>query len=139
MSYFLGYTCTLIHFYLLLYINISQHNFIHFSIMGSISHDLQHQLFNVHHIDSNLEVWFPQPLKVRVASAADTDPMEFVCIKKVGRSLKVCTLSSAFTLSTVHYMLQWRLQQVLLSMKDPRYPFDLGQVYEVDSIILKNR
>lgn len=107
--------------------------------MGSISRDLHHQLFNVHHIDSNLEVWFPQPLKVRVASAADTDPMEFVCIKKVGRSLKVCTLSSAFTLSTVHYMLQWRLQQVLLSMQDPRYPFDLGQVYEVDSIILKNR
>lgn len=107
--------------------------------MSSISRDLHHQLFNVHHIDSNLEVWFPQPLKVRVVSAADTDPMEFVCIKKVGRSLKVCTLSSAFTLSSVHYLLQWRLQQVLLSMKDPRYPFDLEQVYEVDSIILKNR
>ena len=105
--------------------------------MGSISRDLHHQLFNVHHIDSNLEVWFPQPLKVRVASAAD--PMEFICIKKVGRILKVCTLSSAYTLSSVHYLLQWRLQQVLQSMKDPRYPFDLGQTYEVDSIILKNR
>lgn len=32
--YFFGYTCTLIHFYLLLHINKPQHNFIHFSIMG---------------------------------------------------------------------------------------------------------
>lgn len=107
--------------------------------MGSISNGLRHQLFNVHYIDSYPEVWFPQPLKVRIVSAADADPMEFVCIKKVGHSLKVCTLSSAFTLSSVHPMLQWLLEQVLLSMKDPRYPFDLEQVYEVDSIILKNR
>lgn len=103
-----------------------------------ISSDLKHQLDNVHYLDSNNEIWFPKPLKVRIKNSKSEDNvLEFVCIKKVGKITKLCTVYSSTTLSNIHFMLQWHLYRVLLSMKDPRYPFDFEQVYEIETFLNK--
>lgn len=104
--------------------------------MGVINSDLKHQLDNVHYIDAVNEIWFPKPLKVTIKNL-ERGEIEYICIKKVGRIIKLCTVNDCITLSNAHFMLQWYLYRVLLSMKDPRYPFDYESIYELESILAK--
>ena len=102
--------------------------------MGTINRDLKHQLDNVHHIDTCNEIWFPKPLKIRIQNVNCDDYIKYVCIKKIGRTIKLYTENDSITLSNTNFMLQWYLYCVLLSMKDNRYSFDFNKVYEIDSI-----
>ena len=101
--------------------------------MGMLS-ELKFQLENVSYIDTQSEIWFPKPLKVQVKDVQCDDPINYVCVKKIGRIIKLCTISDSVTLSATDKMLQWYVYCVLRSMTDSRYPFDFEKVYEVDTI-----
>lgn len=104
--------------------------------MGVISSDLKHELENVQHLDNiNNEILFPKPLKIRVEGKDDF--IQFLSVKKIGKTIKLCSINDNITLSNTHFMLQWYVFRTLRSMSDSRYPFDLDKVYEVERIFSK--
>lgn len=105
--------------------------------MGMLS-DLKFQLKNRNYIDTQNEIWFPKPLKVKLKGIECEDCIKYVCVKKVGRSIKLFTMNDCITLSSLDKMLQWYVFRVLLSMTDDRYPFDFEKVYEVENIVSKD-
>lgn len=104
--------------------------------MGMLS-DLKFQLKNRNYIDSTPEIWFPKPLKVKLKGVECEDCIEYVGVKKTGRSIKLFTINDCVTLSALDNMLQWYVFCTLRSMTDSRYPFDFEKVYEVESIFSK--
>ena len=74
---------------------------------------------------------FPKPLKV---SYDGKEYIEYLNITKRqgSRVIKINSIYSSTTLSTLPRFLQGIVYNVLNSMVDNRYPFDWDQIYEVE-------
>jgi len=104
-----------------------------------ISSDLKHVLENIFY---DADIILQIPVKVMFnpnIKGCEEDSInkpvvhELKKVYKKGKSWKVCDeWSNEWTLSKLHYMIQWQLYQSSLSMKDSRVTFVQNGVFSIN-------